>query len=139
MGTITNPNDTGGIVLLIATFIAKRLGSPDVHKILKRLWLGALVLGLIAVVIIFGLIFRACNRPAKLDEVKIQKIQKAIAKADRAEMEQTLVESRLAEQQIIEDTEEAEAVKEQTVKDARKEAEAMTNKELAEALEGFVR
>jgi preprotein translocase subunit SecF len=125
-------------MLLIATFIASLIGSPDVHKILKRLWLGALILGLIAVVIIFGLIFRACNRPAKLDEKQIQKVQKAIAKADRAEMEQTLVESRLAEQQIIEDTEEAEAVKEQTVKDARKEAEAMTNKELAEALEGMV-
>jgi F0F1-type ATP synthase membrane subunit b/b' len=125
-------------MLLIATFIASRIGSPDVHKILKRLWLGALVLGLIAVVIIFGLIFRACNKPPRLDEKAIQKVQKAIAKADRAEMEQTLVESRLAEQQIIEDTEEAEAVKEQTVKDARKEAEAMTNKELAEALEGMI-
>jgi F0F1-type ATP synthase membrane subunit b/b' len=125
-------------MLLIATFLAGLFGSKDVNTYLKRLWLGALILVLIAVVIIFGLIFRACNKPAKLDEKAIQKIQKAIAKEDRAEMEKVLVESRVAEQQINENLEDAKVIKEQTIKDARKEAEGMTNKELAEALEGMV-
>jgi preprotein translocase subunit SecF len=125
------------MILALANLFVNLLGF-DFERGKKYARILFLVAVAVVVIVPTVFIYRACNKPAKLDEKQIQKVQKAIAKADRAEMEQTLVESRLAEQQIIEDTEEAEVIKEQTVKDARKEAEAMTNKELAEALEGMI-
>jgi hypothetical protein len=55
----------------------------------------AVLLGIVLLSVVF---YKACNRPPKLNQVEIQKAQKAIAEQDRKEMIQVLAESEAREQ-----------------------------------------
>lgn len=93
--------------------------------------------GIIAVAVVVGMIFKACNRPPKLDEKQIQKNQEAIASRERQKMVEALAESRLAEQQIDANRADADNKKLDVLFAAREKAKTMTNEELAEALENL--
>ena len=93
--------------------------------------------GVIAVLIVVGMIFKACNKPPKLDEQQIQKNQEAIASRERQKMVEALAESRVAERQIDANRADAENKKLETLSKAREEAKAMTNEELAKKLEAL--
>ncbi len=97
----------------------------------------AITAGVIALLMVFGLVMRSCQKAPVLDEVQIQKNQNAVASGERKKMEEALVESRTAEKQI--DANRADADN-QTLKakdEARKEAKAMSNEDLAKTLEGL--
>ncbi len=86
-----------------------------------------------AVVILVGCIwvYRACNRPPKLNEKEIQKAQTAIAKQDREEMVKILAESEVRETAIDTTLQQAERATE----DAKRNYNRLTNEELAAELE----
>lgn len=86
------------------------------------------------VVLILGVsvfVYRACNKPPKLDEKQIQKAQDAIAKRDRAEMERILAESDTAESAIDSNIKQIETDREA----AKKSYSGYSNDELAAELE----
>ncbi len=89
-----------------------------------------------AVLIVAGVfVYRACNRPPKLDEKAIQRAQTAIAKQDREEMTKILVESDVREKQIKDESADAHAQTTNAIVEAKAKANAMTNEELAAELE----
>lgn len=95
------------------------------------------VLPIVALIIISLFVLRACNKPASLNEKQIQKNQEAIASGERKKMEEALLESRVAEQQIDANRADAENKKLKALDDARKEAREMSNEDLAKTLEGL--
>jgi len=103
----------------------------DISKVQKRLLLGLMVIGFLAVCIIGGLIFKACHKAPKLDEKAIQKAQQAIAKQDREAMLQVLAESDTKEAQVDSNIKLAE----QATKDAKKNYLGLSNDDLAAELE----
>jgi uncharacterized membrane protein YvbJ len=80
-------------------------------------------------------VYRACNRPPKLDEKAVQRAQTAIATQDREEMTKVLVESDVNEKHIKDEAADAHAQTVNATEDAKKKAAAMTNEELAAELE----
>lgn len=93
-----------------------------------------LVIGAVAVVILvigIGLVYRACNKPPKLDQKEIIKAQQAIAKEDRKQMIEILTNSKVQEQGIDNSIKQAE---EATEKSKRSYAN-LSNEELAAELE----
>jgi uncharacterized membrane protein YvbJ len=94
-----------------------------------------LVLGGIILLVIVVFVYRACNRPPKLDEKSIQKAQKAIAENDRKAMEEVLTESDVAEKQIDNNLANAENEKLKALQESRKRIAEMDNQQLAAELE----
>ena len=100
-------------------------------------WIAAhwrLVAGAVAVVflvIVFGLIFRSCNKPPKLDQKEIQKAQQAIQEQDRKVMVEILTNSTVREQAIDSNIKQAEEATEAAKRDYSK----LSNDELAAELE----
>lgn len=93
-----------------------------------------IVAGVVAVlflVIVFGLVFRSCNKPPKLDQEQIIKAQQAIAKEDRREMIEVLAESKVKEEGIDNSIKAAEEATEKAKRDYSK----LSNEELAAELE----
>ena len=86
-----------------------------------------------AVVLLIGVIwlYRACNRPPKLDEKAIQKAQQAIAENDRKKMLEVLAESDTAEDAIDSNIKQIELDREA----AKKNYTGLSNDELAAELE----
>jgi len=95
------------------------------------------VLPIVALIIVSLFVLRACNKPASLNEAQILKNQEAVASGERKKMEDALLESRVAEQQIDANRADAENKKLKALDDARKEARAMSNEDLAKTLEGL--
>jgi len=94
-----------------------------------------LVLAAIVLLIAGVWLYRACNRPPKLDEKAIQRAQQAIAEQDRKAMIEVLTESDVTEKQINANLANAENEKLKALAEARKRANEMTNEELAAELE----
>lgn len=100
-------------------------------------WIAAhwrLVAGAVAVVILvigFSLVYRACNKPPKLDQKEIIKAQQAIAKEDRKQMIEILTNSKVQEQGIDNSIKQAEEATEKAKRDYSK----LNNQELAAELE----
>lgn len=93
-----------------------------------------LVAGVVAAIILvigFGLIFRACNKPPKLDQKEIIKAQQAIAQEDRKQMIEILTNSKVQEQGIDNSIKLAEEATEKAKQDYSK----LTNEQLAAELE----
>lgn len=114
----------------LANLIAKLFGL-DFDKATK--WARRVVLIFVAIAVILPVVFiyRACNKPPKLDEKQIQKAQDAIARRDRAEMERILAESDTAESEIDSNLKQIETDREA----AKKSYSGYSNDELAEELE----
>lgn len=93
------------------------------------------VLIVIAMFAIAGFFYRACSKPQKFDEATIEKARQAIAKQDRQQMTEVLVESEVAERQIDANLANAENEKLKTVAEARKKASGLSNEELAAEIE----
>lgn len=94
-----------------------------------------IILPVIAILIIGIFVYRACNKPPKLDEKAIQKAQRAIAENDRKAMEEVLIESEVAEKQIDQNLANADRQKLEAISEARKKVSQMNNEELAAELE----
>jgi hypothetical protein len=95
------------------------------------------VAGAVALLIVFGLVMRACEYKPKFDEAQIRKNQEAIASRDRELMEKAAEESRVVEAQIDANRADAENRKLKTLEDARREIRQMSNEQLAEYLENL--
>lgn len=95
------------------------------------------VAGVMAFLVLFGLVMRSCERKPVLNEQQIQKNQEAVASRERQKMEEALVESRVAEKQIDANRADAENTKLDALAKAREEAKAMSNEDLAKTLEGL--
>ena len=76
-------------------------------------------------------LYRACNRPPKLDERAIQKAQDAIAKRDRDKMLEVLAESDTREAEIDSTIKQIEIDREK----AKKNYTGLSNDDLAAELE----
>lgn len=88
------------------------------------------VLPIFAVLIIAVFVYRACNKPPKLDEEAIRKAQAAIAKEDRKEMIEILAASDVKEQGVDDSIKAIENATEQS----KKNYTGLTNDQLAEEL-----
>jgi hypothetical protein len=77
------------------------------------------------------LIWRACNKPPRLNEKQIQKAQDAIAKQEREEMLEVLAESDTAEDAIDSNIKQIELDREA----AKQNYTGLSNDELATELE----
>lgn len=96
----------------------------------------AITVGVVAVLIVFGMVMRSCNnQPVKFDEKTIQEAKTAIAEQDRQKMTEILANSAVVEKQINANLANADNEKLKTLSEARKRAAAMTNEELAAELE----
>ncbi len=86
--------------------------------------------------ILFGSVFlyRACNRPPKLDEKQIQKAQQAIAANDRQAMVEVLIAAEVAEKKIDANVVDASTQTVNAIVAAKKKANEMSNEELANYL-----
>lgn len=109
-------------------FILKRIGFFvfDNWKVVLPI-IGALVL------IVF--LFKACNRPPKLDEKAIQKAQQAIATQDREAMTKVLTEIEVKEKQIDANAADAQAQTFTAIQNAKQKAAGLSNEQLAAELE----
>lgn len=85
----------------------------------------------VVLIVVVGFVYRACNRPPKLDEKAIAEAQKAIAKQDREEMVKILAESDTKEAEIDSNIKAIEQARE----DAKKNYTGLSNDELAAELE----
>lgn len=94
-----------------------------------RLVAGAV--GVLLLLLLFGLVYRACNRPPKLDQKEIIEAQQAIQKNDRKVMVEILAESDVREQAIDNSIKAAE----QATENAKKNYSQLSNDELAKELE----
>lgn len=93
-----------------------------------------LVAGVVAVlflVIVFGLVYRSCNKPPKLDQKEIIEAQQAIEKNDRKVMVEILTNSTVREQGIDNSIKAAEEATEK----AKRDYSQLSNDELAAELE----
>ena len=88
-------------------------------------------MAVVFLVIVFGLIFRSCNKPPKLDQKEIQKAQQAIQEQDRKVMVEILTNSTVREQAIDSNIKQAEEATEAAKRDYSK----LSNDELAAELE----
>lgn len=93
------------------------------------------VLGVVAAIVVIVVLNRSCRHEPKLDEKQIQKVQDAIAKQDREEMERVLAEVEVIEKQIDANTVDAQAQTHAAIKNAKDKAAGMSNDELAAELE----
>lgn len=94
-----------------------------------------IIAGVIAVAVVVGMIFKACNRPPKLDEQQIQKAQQAIAEKDRKKMTDILAEYAIVEKQIDANLANADNQRLAAGAEARKRTAGKTNEELAAEIE----
>lgn len=107
-------------------FFANIIGWIAAHW---RLVAGAVVA--LFLVIGFGLVYRACNKPPTLDQKEIIKAQQAIAKEDRKVMVEILTNSKVQEQGIDNSIKAAEEATEK----AKRDYSRLSNDELAAELE----
>ena len=105
-------------------FILKRIGFFFIDN-----WKVIAIAFAILFVTVF--VYRACNKPPKLDEKAIQKAQDAIAKEDRKQMIEILAESDTKEAAIDSNIKAVE----QATEDAKVSYNGKTNAELAAELE----
>jgi hypothetical protein len=89
------------------------------------------VVGVVFFLVIFGLVYRSCSKPPKLDQKAIIEAQQAIAKEDRKVMVEILAESDVREQGIDNSIKAVE----QATEDAKKNYTGLSNDELAAELE----
>lgn len=92
-----------------------------------------ILVGVAGLVLILAIVFvfRACNKPPKLDQEATIKAQQAIAKEDRREMIEVLAESAVKEQGIDNSIKAAEEATDKAKQDYSK----LTNEQLAAELE----
>lgn len=124
------------MIFAIANLLMKLLGL-DFDAAVKYARLAFLVI--VGVIILTGVIivFKACNRPPKLNEKQIQKVQQAIEKQERTEMVETLAAIEVETKGIDANLANAENEKLKAYNEARNKARSMTNEELAKALEAL--
>lgn len=113
-------------MVAISLFIKNIAGWVVLHW---RLVLG--IFGVIALVIVVGLVFRSCNKPPKLDQKEIIEAQQAIEKNDRKVMVEILSNSDVREQGIDNSIKAAE----NATAEAKQNYQGKTNQELADELE----
>lgn len=124
------------MIFATANLLMKLFGlNFDTALKYARLVLLAIV-GLIVVTITI-FVFKACNRPPKLNEKQIQKVQQAIDKQERTEMVETLAQIEVEQKNIDANLANADNAKLKAFEDARKKARSLTNEQLAEALEAL--
>lgn len=119
------------MILLIAKAILWFFPKLDISRV-QRYVLYAL-LAVVAGVVLFAVVFlfRACNRPPKLDQKEIIKAQQAIETNDRKVMVEILSNSDVREQGIDNSIKAAEEATEQ----AKQNYQGQSNAELAAELE----
>ena len=93
------------------------------------------IVAAIALVIVFGLVYRSCNKPPKLDEKAIQSAQQAIEKQDRKVMVDILANSDAQEKVIDQNVANAKADTINAKEESKKKWSEATNDELAKELE----
>ncbi len=117
------------MIFAISAFISNIFGL-DFAKARKIASVGLIALAVIVVIVAFGLIFRACNKPPKLDVQEIQRAQQAIATEDRKVMVEILAQSDVREKEIDNSVKAAEEATTAAVQDHSKKS----NQELADEL-----
>lgn len=95
----------------------------------------AIFAGVVLLFVVIGFIFKAFNRPPKLDQKQIQRAQTAIATADREEMTKVLVESDVREKQIDTNVAYANNATVDAINESKKTWANASNDELAAELE----
>ena len=78
------------------------------------------IVGVLVLVIAFGLIFRSCNKPSVISEQEKQEIQNAIAERDEKKLKEKLAEIEAKEQVIEGNVANAEAEKLNAIHESRK-------------------
>ena len=121
------------MIFAIANVLMKLLGVNFETAIKYARLVLIAIIGLI-VVIITVFVFKACNRPPKLNEKQIQKVQQAIEKQERGEMVETLAQIEVETKGIDANLANADNEKLKAFTEARNKARSMTNEELREAL-----
>ena len=96
-------------MLALSLFIKNIFGWAVAHW---RIAAGAACM--LVLVIVFGLVFRSCNKPPKLDQKEIQQAQKAIEENDRRVMVEILANSSVREQGIDSNIKQAEEATEKS-------------------------
>lgn len=124
------------MIFALANLLMRVLGI-DFDKALKyaRLVFIAVVGLVVLVTAIF--VFKACNRPPKLNEKQIQKVQQAIDKQERTEMVETLAQIEVEQKNIDANLAKSDTEKLKAFDEARKKAQSLSNEQLAEALEAL--
>lgn len=115
---------------MIALFFANILGWVVAHW---RIVAG--IAAILTVLIIGGLIFRACKPKPKLNEIEIQKGEQAVKEQNDKELKEILAAADTREAQIDANVSNAEAQTEKVKEEAKKKYENMTTDELAKELE----
>lgn len=124
------------MIFAIANLLMKLLGL-DFETAIKYARLALIAIVGLIVLITTVFIFKACNRPPKLNEKQIQKVQQAIEKQERTEMVETLAQIEVETKQIDANLANADNEKLKAFIEARDKARSMTNEELAKALEAL--
>lgn len=97
-----------------------------------------IVAGAVAVFILvigFGLVYRACNKPPKLNEAEIQKGEQAVKDRNDAALKEILVQSDVREAEIVANVANAEVEKVNAIQEAREKYANMNTSDLAAELE----
>lgn len=118
------------MILLIAGLLTKFFGV-DLQKAQRIVVWALLGIGAIVLVVVFGLVYRSCNKPPKLDQKEIIKAQQAIEANDRKVMVEILTNSDVREQGIDNSIKAAENATAQ----AKQSYQGKSNQELADELE----
>jgi hypothetical protein len=92
----------------------------------------AILLGIVLLSVVF---YKACNRPPKLNQVEIQKAQKAIAEQDRKEMIEVLAQSEAREKIADETAINANAEKLNAIHESKEKWATASTDEMAAELE----
>ena len=95
----------------------------------------AVAAGLIVIIIIGGLVFRACKPKAKLNESEIQKGEQAVKERNDKELREILANVDAREEVIAGNVANAERETEKAKEESKKKYEAMNTDELAAELE----
>jgi uncharacterized membrane protein YhiD involved in acid resistance len=124
------------MIFAIANLLMKLLGL-DFETAIKYARLALIAIVGLIVLITTVFIFKACNRPPKLNEKQIQKVQQAIEKQERTEMVETLAQIEVETKQIDANLANADNEKLKAFAEARKRARELTNEQLAKELEAL--
>lgn len=108
-------------------------------SLLKQNWHWLRWVLIAVLILVIALFLTKCwtAREAKLDEDKIQRVNKAIAENNKAELEKVFVEVEVEQKQIDGNMANARTATINAQHDAKKQANAMTTEELAAYLEGM--
>lgn len=118
------------MIFTIAKFITSLFGW-DISKVQRWVSVAFLIVMIAVVLVPVMLVYKACNKPPKLDEKQIQKAEQAIKNRNDIELKQILAESDTQSRNIDAGIKQAE----ENTRQAVKNYDGMTTDELAAEIE----